>query len=80
MLLFLPPEVERNLDRWHQIETHQGTMNLHWQPGILIWKDADGRRWTAETAAALGWKYIGLGKQPPPPPPRRNGGRKKSWA
>lgn len=60
VVLFQPPEAEINFDHWHIVETHEGAKTLQWRPGIAIWKDRDGLRWTAESAGAKGWSYVGL--------------------
>jgi hypothetical protein len=59
MVLFQPPATELRFDRWHVVETHEGVKTLQWKPGISIWRDQDGLRWTAESAGARGWKYVG---------------------
>jgi hypothetical protein len=56
-VIFRPPEPGERA--WHNIETHMGPMTLEWRPGIEIWRDVAGQRWTAELAGELEWRYVG---------------------
>jgi hypothetical protein len=60
IVMFRPPEAEMRLQNWHHVSTHEGEKVLQWRPGIEIWKDRDGLRWTAESAGSRHWTYLGL--------------------
>jgi hypothetical protein len=66
--LFRPPEAELRERRWHVIDTHLGRRRMQWRPGIDVWHNAEGQRWTAESAAEFGWHYVGVA-------PDQSGGR-----
>jgi hypothetical protein len=58
MTLFLPPGEAARKPDWHWIATHLGEKCLEFRPGIDIWRDAFGQRWTCEFAAEQGWTYL----------------------
>jgi hypothetical protein len=58
IVMFRPPQDQVHLLNWHQILTHDGEKTLQWRPGIEIWKDAEGLRWTAESAGSKNWRYL----------------------
>jgi hypothetical protein len=60
MKLFRPPAELAPYLLWHLVNTHRGQMRLRFHPGIDVWKDAEGQRWTAEYAGDMNWGYVAL--------------------
>jgi hypothetical protein len=66
MVLFRPPAELVPFVLWHDVNTHLGPKRLQWRPGIDVWKDDDGNRWTAEYAGDMHWTYVRLAEALPP--------------
>jgi hypothetical protein len=58
MVIFRPPAPHHTELAWHRVQTHFGERVLQFRPGIDVWKDADGQRWTAELAGELKWQWL----------------------
>jgi hypothetical protein len=57
---FRPPADQLWELRWHSVETHVGLQRVQWRPGIDVWHDEVGGRWTSERAQTLKWRYVGV--------------------
>lgn len=64
-MVFRPPGVFISLLLWHIVDTHRGRKRLQWRPGIGVWKDEDGARWTEEAAGELRWQYVNPAEDAP---------------
>lgn len=57
--VFRPPGEAAQHEGWHLVDTHVLSLaRLQWRPGTATWRNDEGGRWTAESAAELGWRYI----------------------
>jgi hypothetical protein len=61
--MLMPPEDQRSALAWHQIDTATSRLTLQWRPGIEVWLDRDGKRFTAEKCHEWGWTYYGRADQ-----------------
>jgi hypothetical protein len=64
MVVMRPPPEHVPDQGWHRLRTHLGERVLLWHPGIDVWKDRDGQRWTAEFAGDLKWQWLSLAEPP----------------
>ena len=62
--LLRPPADQLQHDHWHTIDAGPCELTLQWRPTIEVWRDVEGGRWTAETAAQMSWKYVGPAPDP----------------
>jgi hypothetical protein len=67
MVIFRPPPELATVTGWHNVRTHIRELErLQFDPGIDVWKDEDGQRWTSEAAGELGWQWLSEAEPPAP--------------